>query len=116
VAGVVDPDCRVVERKTEPTLEQATWATPFWRVGWNFRPALRTKSQCASHYLGVACGAPLSYCAKFYQRLRPHCSNSMAYICALFYDSAVQTHPSLTARNAAPDALHRIALESFLIA
>jgi len=40
VAGVVDPDCRVVERKTEPTLEQATWATPFWRVGWNFRPAL----------------------------------------------------------------------------
>jgi hypothetical protein len=38
--GQVDPGYRFIAEQIKASLKKATRATPFWRVGWNFRAAL----------------------------------------------------------------------------
>ena len=74
-AAVIAGGNRCVREQPKASREKATWAAPFWRVGWDFRAALRAKSHYASHYRRVAPALALFYCVKFYQRLRPDHSN-----------------------------------------
>src|SRR5262249_1496282 len=46
-------------KRSKPTLEKATWAASFWRVGWDFRAAFLADSECADHCLRVARALPL---------------------------------------------------------
>src|SRR5439155_8759247 len=66
---------RCVREQTKASLEQATRATSFRGVGWDFRAALCAIFECADHYGRVARALPLFYCVKSYQRLRRNCSN-----------------------------------------
>ena len=48
-----------VRDSTKAILKKATGASAFWRLGWDFRAALWTRSECASHYGRVARALPL---------------------------------------------------------
>jgi hypothetical protein len=43
-AAIIVGGYRCVRKQTKASLEKATWAASFWRVGWDFRPALFANS------------------------------------------------------------------------
>jgi len=71
---------RSVRVQTKASLKKTTWAASFWRVGWDFRAALRAKSEYASHLSESRSHSRIFNCVKFYQRLRPGHSNKMAQL------------------------------------
>ena len=74
-AAVIAGGNRCVREQPKASREKATWAAPFWRVGWDFRAALRAKSGYASHLSESRSHSRTFYCVKFYQRLRLDHSN-----------------------------------------
>jgi hypothetical protein len=74
------------------TLKKATWATSFRRVGWDFRPALWAKPECADH----GCFSSQSFWNRVFNFLFhscPHCIRliyaDMTYVKNTFYADAV---------------------------
>ena len=67
----------LVHKQTKAGLEQATGAASFPQSirSRDFRPALRAKSDSASHFRRAARVFPFFYCVKFYHRLRPDHGN-----------------------------------------
>ena len=63
----------LVHKRIKAGLKQATGAASFPQSirSWDFRPALRAKSDFAGHFRRAARVFPFSYCVKFYHRLRP---------------------------------------------
>ena len=57
-ATVIAGGYRCVREQTKRGFEKASWAASFWCVGWDFRPALWAKSECAGHYRRVARALP----------------------------------------------------------
>ena len=79
-AAVIAGGNRCVREQPKASREKATWAASFWRVGWDFRAALRAKSEYAGHLSESRSHSRIFYCVKFYQRLRPDHSNKMAQL------------------------------------
>jgi hypothetical protein len=58
-AGVTDPGYKFIGQQTKASLEKATWAASFRRVGWDFRPALWATPEYVGHWRRVGRALPL---------------------------------------------------------
>ena len=69
--GRVASGYKCVREQTKTILEKATWAASFRRVGWDFRPALWAKSECAGHCRESRSCAPLFLLRKILSEVTP---------------------------------------------
>src|SRR6266481_2965593 len=80
LSGVLTSGCERSREQTKANLKQAGGAKALRCVGKNFRPALSTNSECATHCGRVVRTLPILYCAELYHTLRSQHSDQMAQL------------------------------------